>query len=42
MRIKINEGEEIRIQCYSPRDGKIYEAIVISDDYGRLSFQNLN
>ena len=42
MEIKMQNEEEIQIECYSAQDGKTYRAKVVSDAYGRISFQNLN
>ena len=42
MRIELTKDSEVEIECYSVQDGKSYRARVIADNYGRLSFQNLN
>lgn len=41
-KIKIDREDEIEIECYSIEDSKTYKAKVVTDAYGRISFQNLN
>ncbi len=42
MELKMQNEEEILIESYSVKDSKTYRAKVITDAYGRISFQNLN
>ena len=42
MKIEIEFGEDVIIECYSKEDDRVYKVRVSADNYGRLSFINLN